>query len=230
MLECSLLLKPHSVFSPSLGLRPNLVFKLKLGPKPNLLFKCILAPRPSLEPNCLMVSNDPKGNLNLPHTKIINDHRLTLIKIFSSHMLLLWVRLVISGMQGVKSRVNHLVIAITPMEKIPANKTLTGQLHPDKINGGNQELDGTLVLSLICGLRCPSTLNYPFWQHWNCWMCPNWPIILSFIICNLYWPQVPTKIPGDCPKFDGKAGEDPQAHVMTYHLWCSSNSWLDDSI
>ena len=50
------------------------------------------------------------------------------------------------------------------------------------------------------------------------------------ILHNPYWPPVPTKIPGYCPKFDGKAGEDPQAHVMTYHLWCSSNSWLDDSI
>jgi len=50
------------------------------------------------------------------------------------------------------------------------------------------------------------------------------------ILHNPYWPLVPTKILGDCPKFDGKANEDPQAHVMTYHLWCSSNSWLDDSI
>jgi len=50
------------------------------------------------------------------------------------------------------------------------------------------------------------------------------------ILHNPYWPPVPTKIPGDCPKFDGKAGEDPQAHVMTYNLWRSSNSWLDDSI
>ena len=50
------------------------------------------------------------------------------------------------------------------------------------------------------------------------------------ILHNPYWPPVPTKIPGDCPKFDGKANEDPQAHIMTYHLWCSSNSWLDDSI
>ena len=45
-----------------------------------------------------------------------------------------------------------------------------------------------------------------------------------------YWPPVPSKIPGDCPKFEGRANEDPQTHVMTYHLWCSSNSWLDDSI
>jgi len=50
------------------------------------------------------------------------------------------------------------------------------------------------------------------------------------ILRNPYWPPISTKIPGDCPKFDSKAGEDPQAHVMTYHLWCSSNSWLDDSI
>ena len=50
------------------------------------------------------------------------------------------------------------------------------------------------------------------------------------ILHSPYWPPIPTKILGDCPKFDGKSGEDPQAHVMTYHLWCSSNSWLDDSI
>lgn len=50
------------------------------------------------------------------------------------------------------------------------------------------------------------------------------------ILHNPYWPLVPTKIPGDFLKFDGKAVEDPQAHVMTYHLWCSSNSWLDDLI
>jgi len=48
------------------------------------------------------------------------------------------------------------------------------------------------------------------------------------ILHHPYWPLVPTKIPGDCPKFEGRANEDPQAHVMTYHLWCSSNSWLDD--
>jgi hypothetical protein len=34
----------------------------------------------------------------------------------------------------------------------------------------------------------------------------------------------------DIPKFDGKVGEDPNNHVMTFHLWCSSNSLMDDSI
>ena len=50
------------------------------------------------------------------------------------------------------------------------------------------------------------------------------------ILHNPYWPPVPTKIAGDCPKFDGKVGEDPQAHFMTCCLWFSSNSWLDVSI
>jgi len=50
------------------------------------------------------------------------------------------------------------------------------------------------------------------------------------ILHSPYWPPVPSKIPSDCPKFDQKAKEYPQAHVMTYHLWCSSNSYVNDSI
>jgi hypothetical protein len=44
------------------------------------------------------------------------------------------------------------------------------------------------------------------------------------------WPAIPAKLPSDIPKFDGKPGEDPNNHVMTFHLWCSSNSLMDDSI
>jgi len=44
------------------------------------------------------------------------------------------------------------------------------------------------------------------------------------------WPPVPSNILIDCSKFEGKGKEDPQAHVMTYHLSCSSNSYVDDSI
>jgi hypothetical protein len=44
------------------------------------------------------------------------------------------------------------------------------------------------------------------------------------------WPVIPAKLPLDIPKFDGKVGEEPNNHVMTFHLWCSSNSLMDDSI
>jgi hypothetical protein len=55
--------------------------------------------------------------------------------------------------------------------------------------------------------------------------------ILNDPICHSpQWPTIPAKIPSDIPKFDGKPGEDPNNHVMNFHLWCSSNSLIDDSI
>ena len=33
-----------------------------------------------------------------------------------------------------------------------------------------------------------------------------------------YWPSMPNKLPSDISKFEGKSGEDPSNHVMTYHL------------
>jgi hypothetical protein len=44
------------------------------------------------------------------------------------------------------------------------------------------------------------------------------------------WPPIPTKIPSDIPKFEGKTDKDPGDHVTTFHLWCSSNSLNDNSI
>ena len=41
---------------------------------------------------------------------------------------------------------------------------------------------------------------------------------------------MPAKLPSDIPKFEGKAGECPQNHIMKFHLWCSSNNIIDDSI
>ena len=43
------------------------------------------------------------------------------------------------------------------------------------------------------------------------------------------WPPVPTKLPSDILKFEGKVGEYPGAHATTFHLWCSSNSLNEDS-
>jgi len=34
----------------------------------------------------------------------------------------------------------------------------------------------------------------------------------------------------DIPKFDEKQGDDPGTHITTYHLWCVSNSMVDDSV
>jgi len=45
-----------------------------------------------------------------------------------------------------------------------------------------------------------------------------------------FWPPMPNKLPSDIPMFECKLGEDPSNHVMTYHLWCASNTISDDSI
>lgn len=41
---------------------------------------------------------------------------------------------------------------------------------------------------------------------------------------------IPTKLPIDIPKFEGKSCEDPSNHVMNYHVWCVSNSLNNDSV
>jgi hypothetical protein len=46
----------------------------------------------------------------------------------------------------------------------------------------------------------------------------------------LFCPAIPAKLPSDIPKFNEKHGEDPNNHVMTFHLWCSSKYLMDDSI
>ena len=41
---------------------------------------------------------------------------------------------------------------------------------------------------------------------------------------------MPTKLPSDIPKFEGKMGDDLDNHIMTFHLWFFSNNIMDDSI
>ena len=50
------------------------------------------------------------------------------------------------------------------------------------------------------------------------------------ILHSPHCPQMPQKLPFNVPKFDGKLGEDPKNHVVTFHCWCFSNSLMDDSI
>jgi hypothetical protein len=55
-------------------------------------------------------------------------------------------------------------------------------------------------------------------------------ILNDLIRHSLKWPIIPAKLPSNILKFDGKVGEDPNNHVITFHLWCSSNSLMDDFI
>jgi hypothetical protein len=44
------------------------------------------------------------------------------------------------------------------------------------------------------------------------------------------WPSMPTKLPSDIPKFEGKEGDDLANHIMTFHLWFSSKDIMDDFV
>jgi hypothetical protein len=41
------------------------------------------------------------------------------------------------------------------------------------------------------------------------------------ILHSSFWQVIPSKLPYDIPKFDGKPREDPNNHAIIFHLWCS---------
>jgi hypothetical protein len=60
---------------------------------------------------------------------------------------------------------------------------------------------------------------------------PDLTRLLNDPICHdPRWPPMPTKLPSDIPKFEAKPNKDPGDHMITFHLWCSSNSLKDDSV
>ena len=61
----------------------------------------------------------------------------------------------------------------------------------DRTNGGRVILnqDEVWVRVLIGDLLCLLTLNYLFLPRWRCRMCPNWKMILFFIILFGLWFQ-----------------------------------------
>jgi hypothetical protein len=107
-----------------------------------------------------------------------------------------------------------------------------GGYYPTRQGHGiYQNLDGLQSLnpniSWEHGLRMPqpripflSTLNLPYLSK----------LMNDPVHHDMSWPPVPTKIPSNIPKFEGKTGEDLGDHVTNFHLWFSSNSLNDDSI
>jgi hypothetical protein len=55
-------------------------------------------------------------------------------------------------------------------------------------------------------------------------------ILNDLILHSPYWLIILAKLSSDIPKFDSRVGEDLNNHVMNFHLWCLSNSLMDDSI
>jgi hypothetical protein len=60
---------------------------------------------------------------------------------------------------------------------------------------------------------------------------PDLSKLMNNLMCHdPTWPPIPTKLPSEILKFEGKNGEDPDDHITTFHLGCSSKSLKDNSI
>jgi hypothetical protein len=87
---------------------------------------------------------------------------------------------------------------------------------------------GPLPTHTMDGTNPLPNLNLPYLASFN---IPNLTKLMNDpILHDPTWPNIPTKLPSNIPKFEGKLGEDPANHVMTFHLWLSSNNVMDDSI
>jgi hypothetical protein len=87
---------------------------------------------------------------------------------------------------------------------------------------------GPLPTHTMVGINPPPNPPMPYLEYLNIHYLTK--LTNDPILHHATWPNMPTKFPSNIPKFEGKPGEDPANHVMTFHLWFSSNNIMDDSI
>ena len=120
---------------------------------------------------------------------------------------------------------NPLAYGWNPLQSIPTTFPLIAGGKPTFTYGNMGESPsnpqpGTFNAPVRPKLPFLATLNFPDFSK----------IMNDPMRHNSSWPPVPTKLPSDISKFKGKVGDDPGAHVTTFHLWCSSNSLNDHTV
>jgi hypothetical protein len=69
----------------------------------------------------------------------------------------------------------------------------------------------------MAGTNPPQTHPMPYLSSLN---IPDLTKITNDPILHDHtWPNMPTKLPSNIPKFEGKMGDDLANHVMSFHLW-----------
>jgi hypothetical protein len=79
---------------------------------------------------------------------------------------------------------------------------------------------GTQHTHTMAGTNPPPPLHMPYLASLNIPYLSK--LTNNPILHDPTWPAMPTKLPSYIPKFEGKSGEDPANHVMTFHLCFSS--------
>jgi hypothetical protein len=78
---------------------------------------------------------------------------------------------------------------------------------------------GPLPSYMMAGTNPPPNIPMPCLTSLNIHDLTK--LMNDLILHDPTWPNMPTKLPLDIPKFEGKPGDDLANHVMTFHLWCS---------
>ena len=120
---------------------------------------------------------------------------------------------------------NPLAYGWNPFQSSPTTSQSVARIKPTFTFGNQGEIPstsqaGTFHAPVRPKLPFLATLNFPYLSK----------LMNDPVRYDASWPPVPTKLPSDIPKFEGKFGEDLGAHISTFHLWCSSNSLNDDII
>jgi hypothetical protein len=87
---------------------------------------------------------------------------------------------------------------------------------------------GTQNTHTMVGANPPQTPQIPYLDSLN--ILDITKLTNDPILHDPTWPTMPTKLPSYIPKFEGKGGDEPDNHIMTFHLWFSSNNIMDESI
>ena len=78
-------------------------------------------------------------------------------------------------------------------------------------------------------------VNQSYQGAWNQMAQPMLPFLATLNLPDLSWLKndlvshdlawlvIPTKLPLDIPKCEGKASENLGEHITTFHLWCSNS-------
>jgi hypothetical protein len=126
------------------------------------------------------------------------------------------------------------LIGSTSQVPLSTRSPLHGNGGPTSSQGGSTnppsppQGSGSQHTHTMAGTNPPPPLQMPYLASLN--ILDLSKLTNDPILHDPTWPAMPTKLPSNIPTFEGKAGDDPANHVMTFHLWCSSNKIMDDSI
>ena len=106
---------------------------------------------------------------------------------------------------------NPLDYGWNPFQSSPTNSQLAGRGNPTFTFGNQGEYPST---SQTHAFQAPVRPKISFLATLNLIYLSK---LMNDPVKHSAWTHVPTKLPSDIPKFERKTGEDPGAHITSFH-------------